>query len=84
MPPILANAETIVDFINTAIKYTDNRQLKSNWNACLEATGTQEEAATLFVYYGWAARYEDEFPRIENAFYVVFVLVYLLQRGNSV
>jgi hypothetical protein len=71
MPPLLDNAGTIAAFANTAIKYTNNIQLKQNWKACLDVTNTQEEAATLFTCYGWALEYNEEFPRIENAFYTV-------------
>ena len=70
-PQPIENADTIAAFINTAIKYTGDWKLKQNWYACLSATQTQEEAASLFVYYGWAATYDKEFPRIENAFYKV-------------
>jgi len=71
-PPILENAEIIVAFIHTAIKYTNNIELKQTWYACLDATGKhQEAAASLFVHYGWAAIYNNEFPREENVFYTV-------------
>ncbi len=73
MPPTLDNADTIAAFINTANKYTDNWELRQNWLACLDVTYTQEEAASLFAYYGWAANYSKEYPRTENAFYTVDV-----------
>jgi hypothetical protein len=46
-PLSIANADTIAAFINTAIKYTNNRQLKQNWYACLEATGEEREAHNI-------------------------------------
>ena len=70
-PPILQNAADIADFINTANKNTDNRELDRNWRACKNVTETQAEAASLLVYYGWAAKYDEAFPREENAFYTV-------------
>jgi len=70
-PKTLDNATTVAAFINTGLKYTDNIELSQNWNACLDATSTQEEAVTLFAYYGWAATYSNEFPRTENVFYTV-------------
>ena len=73
MPPILENAETIAAFINTANKYTNNIQLNQNWQTCLNLTRTKEEAASLLVYYGWAADYKNDFPRLENVFYTVDV-----------
>lgn len=75
-PPLLDNAETIAFFINTANKYTNNRELKQNWSACLNVTADYTEnpkqAASLLVYYGWAAGHK-EIPRTENAFYTVDV-----------
>ena len=73
MPPIIANADTIAEFINMATTYTDNRELKQNWYACLDVTQTREEAASLFAHYGWAATYDKEFPKTENAFFTVKV-----------
>jgi hypothetical protein len=73
-PPTLNNADTIAAFIHTAIKYTDNWELRQNWYACLEVTNTPEEAASLFAYYGWAATYDKEYPRTENAFYTVDII----------
>ena len=70
-PQTLENADTIAAFINTTMKYTGDRKLKQNWYACLDATETQEEAASLFSYYGWAGTYDKEFPRIQNAFYKI-------------
>lgn len=72
-PPLLDNAETIATFINTAIKYTNNIELNQNWSACLDVTNTQEAAASLLAYYGWAAKYDEAFPRTENTFYTVDV-----------
>ena len=72
MPPILENADAIAAFIEMAISRTENRELKTNWNACLEVTSNNRNAAaSLFVGYGWAKKYDKEFPRVENAFYIV-------------
>ena len=72
MPPILENANAIAAFIEMAISRTENRELKTNWSACLEVTSdNRNAAASLFVAYGWAKKYDKEFPREENAFYIV-------------
>ena len=73
-PLQLHNADIIAAFINTALKYTDNIALDQNWRACLDVTATQEEAASLFVCYGWAGNYREEYPRTENAFYTVDII----------
>ena len=72
MTPILENANAIAAFIEMAISRTENRELKTNWNACLEVTANDRKAAaSLFVGYGWAKKYSKDFPREENAFYIV-------------
>ena len=68
---MIEKADTIAAFINTAIKYTDNLELKQNWQACKAVTETEKEAASLFVCYGWANDYRKEIPRTENAFYTI-------------
>lgn len=72
-PPLLDNADTVAAFLHTARKYTSNIQLNQNWSACLNVTNTQEEAASLLAYYGWAADFAEEYPHTENAFYTVDV-----------
>ena len=70
-PLVLDNADTIALFIKMAIDETDDRQIRQNWKACLEVTETLEEAASLLSFYGWAGKYNKEFPVYENTFYTV-------------
>ena len=72
MPPILEKANAIAAFIEMAISHTESWDLKTNWSACLEVTANDRKAAvSLFVAYGWAKKYDKEFPREQNAFYIV-------------
>ncbi|WP_125116775.1 hypothetical protein [Agathobaculum sp. Marseille-P7918] len=73
MPPPLTNGNEIVKFIQFALHYTTNVELSQNWQACLDVSNTEEEAAALLVYYGWAPNLKKELPRTENAFYTVEV-----------
>ena len=71
MPPLLENGNEIVKFIQFALRYTTNIELSQNWQACLDVSNTEEEAAALLAYYGWASNLKKELPRTENAFYTV-------------
>lgn len=71
MPPRLENSHEIAKFIKTALRYITNVQLSQNWNACLGACRTEETAASLLAYYGWAPDFRKELPKKENAFYKV-------------
>ena len=71
MPPLLENGNEIVKFIQFALRYTTNIELNQNWQACLDVSNTEEEAAALLAYYGWAPNLKKELPRTENAFYTV-------------
>lgn len=73
MPPPLTNGNEIVKFIQFALHYSTNIELSQNWQACLDVSNTEEEAAALLVYYGWAPNLKKELPRTENAFYTVEV-----------
>lgn len=73
MPPPLSNGNEIVKFIQFALRHTTNIELSQNWQACLDVSNTEEEAAALLVYYGWAPNLKKELPRTENAFYTVEV-----------
>ena len=51
-PLVVANADTIAAFINTALFYTNNIQLSQNWAACLAVTGEeQEETQSILDYF---------------------------------
>lgn len=65
------NIDMIVAFIDMAMWKTNNITLNQNWQACLDVTGSEKEAASLLVYYGWAPDLQKELPRLENAFYTV-------------
>lgn len=71
MPPPLENGNEIVKFIQFALRYTTNIELSQNWQACLDVSNTEAEAAALLAYYGWAPNLKKELPRTENAFYTV-------------
>ena len=71
MPPLLENGNEIVKFIQFALRYTTNIELSQNWQACLDVSNTEKEAAALLAYYGWASNLKKELPRSENAFYTV-------------
>lgn len=73
MPPPLSNGNEIVKFIQFALHHTTNIELSQNWQACLDVSNTEEEAAALLAYYGWAPNLKKELPRTENAFYKVEV-----------
>ena len=70
-PPPLDNAQEIIRFIETALRYITNVQLSQNWRACLDVCNTKEAAVSLLVYYGWAPDFRKELPKTENAFYKV-------------
>ena len=71
MPPPLENGNEIVKFIQFALRYTTNIELSQNWQACLDVSNTEKEAAALLAYYGWAPNLKKDLPRTENAFYTV-------------
>ena len=71
IPPLLENGNEIVKFIQFALRYTTNIELSQNWQACLDVSNTEKEAAALLAYYGWASNLKKELPRTENAFYTV-------------
>lgn len=71
LPPPLKNGNEIGKFIDFALSHTTNVELSQNWRACLDVSNTEEEAAALLVYYGWAPDFQEELPRTENAFYTV-------------
>lgn len=73
MPPPLSNGNEIVKFIQFALHHTTNIELSQNWQACLDVSNTEEEAAALLAYYGWAPNLKKELPRTENAFYTIGV-----------
>lgn len=69
LPPPLNNGNEIAKFIDFALSHTTNVELSQNWRACLDVSNTEEEAAALLAYYGWAPDFQEELPRTENAFY---------------
>ena len=71
LPPPLNNGNEIAKFIDFALSHTTNVELSQNWRACLDVSNTEEEAAALLAYYGWAPDFQEELPRTENAFYTV-------------
>lgn len=79
-PPLLDNAQEIVRFIETALRYITNVQLSQNWRACLDVEEiyraeyegiAKNSAASLLAYYGWAPDFRKELPKTENSFYTV-------------
>ena len=75
-PPLLDNANEIAAFIHAACELTTtdfDYKLSQTWSVCKEVTATEQEAASLFVYYGWAQLYDQEFPEKENMFYTVSI-----------
>lgn len=71
LPLPLNNGNEIAKFIDFALSHTTNVELSQNWRACLDVSNTEEEAAALLAYYGWAPDFQEELPRTENAFYTV-------------